>query len=158
MSKIFETNSEITELAREKWSETGLEHIGINLKLISVPKAKFALKVNRASATTNFLTKNDLIITVYEQVFERLPENDKKVLMEGCMSNISYNDERDKITVDTEFSHELFRMRKKYPNYVDIAETVQIIIEQIEEEEKQRKEEEKMRKAEARAAKKKNNG
>lgn len=156
MSKIFETNSEIIELAKEEWSETGLEHLGINLKLISVPKAKFVLKVNRANATTNFLTKNDLIITVYEEAFERLPEGHKRILMEGCMSNISYNSERDKIIVDTEFSHELFRMRHKYDNYVDIAEEAEIIINQIEEEEKERKEAEKAQKAAAREAKKKN--
>ena len=156
MSKIFETNNEIIELANEEWSKTGLEHIGLNLKLISVPKAKFVLKANRANATTNFLAKNDLIITVYEEAFERLPEGHKQILMEGCMSNISYDNERDKITVDTEFSHELFRMRRKYGNYIDIAEEAEIVINQIEEEEKERKEAEKAQKAAAREAKKKN--
>ena len=70
--------------------------------------------------------------------------------MEGCMSNISYDNERDKITVDTEFSHELFRMRRKYGNYIDIAEEAEIVINQIEEEEKERKEAEKAQKAAAR--------
>lgn len=146
MSKIFETNADIIELAREKWSETGLEHIGINLKLISVPKAKFALKVNRANATTNFLTKNDLIITVYEQVFERLSVEDKNILMEGCMSNISYDNEHDKIIVETDIAKEIFRMRRKYPNYVDILEEAYIVINQIEDEEQQKKEAERLAK------------
>jgi hypothetical protein len=148
MNKIFETSEEIVELARKKWSETGLEHIGINLKLISVPKAKFALKVNRANATTNFLTKNDLIITVYEQVLDRLSDEHKEILMEGALSNISYDTEKDKIVVDTDFAREIFRMRRKYQNYVDVAEESYIVIETIEEEEKQRKEAERLAKKE----------
>jgi hypothetical protein len=60
--------------------------------------------------------------------------------------------------VESDIAKELFRMRKKYENYVDIMETSYAIIEQIEEEEKQKKEEEKMRKAAEKAAKKKNKG
>ena len=80
------------------------------------------------------------------------------VYLKGNGSNISYDTDKDKVAVESDIAKEMFRMRKKYENYVDILETSYIIIDEIEEEEKQRKEEEKIRKAEERAAKKKNNG
>jgi hypothetical protein len=56
------------------------------------------------------------------------------------LSNISYDTEKDKLNVEMDFAKEIFRMRRKYPNYVDIAEESYIVIEQIEDEERQRKE------------------
>jgi len=76
--------------------------------------------------------------------------------MEGAISNITYDTEKDKLNVEGDIARELFRMRRKYHNYVDIMEASYIVVDSIEEEEKQRKEEEKMRKAEERAAKKRN--
>jgi hypothetical protein len=78
--------------------------------------------------------------------------------MEGAISNISYNTEKDKLNVEGDIAKEIFRMRRKHENYVDVMETSYMVIEQIEDEEKRRKEEEKLRKAEERAAKKRNNG
>jgi hypothetical protein len=60
--------------------------------------------------------------------------------MEGALSNISYDTEKDKLNVEMDFAKEIFRMRRKHPNYVDIAEESYIVIEQIEDEERQRKE------------------
>lgn len=154
--KIFETSKDIIELAEKKFWETSLAQLGVNLKILSVTKSKNVLKISRASAITQALTKKDVILTVYEEAFDRLSDEFKEKLIEGAISNIAYDTEKDKLSVEGDIAKELFRMRKKYQNYVDIVETSYLVIEQIEEEEKQRKEEEKMRKAEARAAKKKN--
>jgi hypothetical protein len=77
--------------------------------------------------------------------------------MEGAISNITYDSEKDKINVEGDIAKEIFRLRKKYDNYVDAVETSYIVMQQIEDEEKQRKEEEKMRKAAEKAAKKNQN-
>jgi hypothetical protein len=69
-------------------------------------------------------------------------------LLEGAISNISYDTEKDKLNVENDFAKEIFRMRRKYPNYVDVAEESYIVIEQIEDEEKRRKEEERLAKKE----------
>lgn len=148
MSKLFNTSDDIKELILENWSETGLEHIGINLKIISTPKAKTILKAQRANATTHFLTQKDIIITVFEEAFDRLTDEHKNILAEGCLSNISYDSEKDRINVESDFAKEIFRMRKKYDNYVDIAEESYLIVEQIEDEEKRKKEEERLAKKE----------
>ena len=156
MAKIFETSQDIAELAQEKFEDTGLAQMGINLKVLSVTKSKSVLKVSRANATTHFLTDKDVILVVYEEAFDRLSDEFKNKLMEGAISNISYDTEKDKLNVEGDIAKEMFRMRRKYENYVDAMETSYIVIEQIEDEEKRRKEEEKLKKAEERAAKKKN--
>lgn len=154
MSKFFETSQDIKDLAQEKWEDTGLAQMGIDLKLISTPKAKTILKVQRANATTHFLTKKDLILIVFEEAFDRLTDEYKNLLMEGAISNIFYDSEKDKLNVESDFSREIFRMRKKYPNYVDVAETSYAIVEVIEEEEKRRKENERLAKKEKKNNKK----
>ena len=158
MAKIFETSQDIAELAQDKFEDTSLAQVGINLKVLSVTKAKQILKVSRANATTQFLTKKDVILIIYEEAFDRLSDEFKEKLMEGALSNIAYDSEKDKLNVEGDFAKEVFRMRRKYENYVDIAETSYMVIEQIEDEEKRRKEEEKLRKAEERAAKKHKQG
>lgn len=146
--KLFETSADIAELAQEKFEDTSLAQMGIDLKVISTTKAKSILKVQRANATTHFLTKKDVVLTVYEEAFDRLTDEHKHLLMEGAISNISYDTEKDKLLVESDFSKEIFRMRRKYPNYVDVAEQSYIVIEQIEDEEKRRKEEERLAKKE----------
>lgn len=148
MAKLFKTGEDIVELARDKFEDAGLPQIGINLTILSTPKAKTVLKVSRANATTHFLTQKDVILLVYEEAFDRLPDDAKNVLMEGVLSNVSYDTEKDKLNVEGDIAREIFRMRKKYPEYVDMIETSYMIIEDIEEEERRRKEEERLAKRE----------
>jgi len=154
--KIYETSNDIAELCQTKWEETGLAQMGIELKLLSVTKAKNVLKASKAGATINYLTRKDAFLVIYEEAFDRLSDEFKEKLIEGCLSNISYDTEHDKLNVETDIAKEMFRMRRKYENYIDIMEASYLTIEQIEDEERQKKEEEKARKAAAREAKKRN--
>lgn len=154
--KIYETSADIAELCQAKWEETGLAQMGIELKLLSVTKAKNVLKASKAGATINYLTKKDAFLIIYEEAFDRLSDEYKERILEGALSNISYDTDKDKLNVETDIAKELFRMRRKYENYVDIMEASYLVINQIEEEEKERKEAEKAKKAAAREAKKKN--
>lgn len=156
MAKFFEASQDIAELVQSKWENTGLAQMGIELKLISVTKAKNVLKASKAGATINYLTKKDAFLIIYEEAFERLSDEYKERILEGALSNISYDTDKDKLNVETDIAKELFRMRRKYENYVDIMEASYLVINQIEEEEKERKEAEKAKKAAAREAKKKN--
>ena len=154
--KFFETSGDIAELIQSKWEETSLPQMGIELKLISVTKAKNVLKASKAGATINYLTKKDAFLIIYEEAFDRLSDEYKERIIEGALSNISYDTDKDKLNVETDIAKELFRMRRKYENYIDIIEASYLVINQIEEEEKERKEAEKAQKAAAREAKKKN--
>jgi hypothetical protein len=146
--KLFETSGDIVELANGIFEETGLPQLGVELKIISTTKAKSILKVQRANATTHFLTKKDVVLIVYEEAFDRLTDEHKTLLLTGALSNVAYDTEKDKLLVEMDFAKEIFRMRRKYPNYVDVAEESYIIIEQIEDEERRRKEEERLAKKE----------
>ena len=142
--KLFATSEDILQMAMDKFEATGLMQVGLNLKVMSTTKSKDVLKVSKASATTQFLSKNtDIILVVYEEAFDRLPGNLQAKLMEGALSNVSYDNEKDKINVDTSQYGEIMRMRQKYEDYVDIVETAMTVIQSIEEEEKKRKEMEK---------------
>ena len=141
MAKFFETSADIAELAQDKFEDTGLAQMGIELKVISVTKAKNVLKASKAGATIQYLTKKDAILIVYEEVFDRLSDEYKEKLMEGALSNISYDTEKDRLNVETDIAKEIFRMRQKYENYVDMVEASYLVAQQIEDEEKQRKEE-----------------
>ena len=154
--KIYETSADIAELCQAKWEETGLAQMGIELKLLSVTKAKNVLKASKAGATINYLTKKDAFLIIYEEAFDRLSDEYKEKIIEGALSNISYDTDKDKLNVETDIAKELFRMRRKYENYIDIMEASYLVINQIEEEEKERKEAEKAQKAAVREAKKKN--
>ena len=140
MAKFFETSQDIAELVQSKWENTGLAQMGIELKLISVTKAKNVLKASKAGATINYLTKKDAFLIIYEEAFDRLSDEYKERILEGALSNISYDTDKDKLNVETDIAKELFRMRRKYENYVDIMEASYLVINQIEEEEKERKE------------------
>ena len=157
MAKFFETSEDIASLAQAMFEETSLPQMGIELKIISTTKSKNILKASKASATVQYLTKRDALLVIYEEAFDRLSDEMKEKLMEGALSNISYDDEKDKVNVEGDIAKEIFRMRKKYDNYVDMLEASYLAVEQIEEEEKQKKEEEKARKAEMRKNKQ-NNG
>lgn len=152
MAKIFETSKDFLELAQSKFEDAGLMHT-VSLRVLSTKKAKNVLKVSRANAILNGVTRDDVVLIIYEEALDRLSDEFKEKLMEGVFSNVSYDSEKDKVIVENDIAKEIFRMRRKYDNYVDILESSYVAMEQIEEEEKQRKEEEKARKAEERAAK-----
>jgi hypothetical protein len=144
MAKLFKTSEDIVQMAEDKFEETSLPQIGINLKVISMTKANEVLKVSKASATTEFLTKSSDMVTlfVYEDAFDRLTDEQKYKLMEGALSNISFDSEKDKLNVDNSRYGEFIRMRRKYEDYGDIIEESIMVIEQLADEEKRAKEEE----------------
>ena len=115
MAKIFQTSDDIVELAEDVFDSTGLPQVGINLKVMSVTKSKDVLKVTKANATTEFLTnKKDMVtLYVYEEAFDRLTDEQKNKLMEGVLSNISYDSEKDKLNIDNSRYGEAIRIRRK---------------------------------------------
>ena len=79
--KFFETSQDIAELAQAKFEETGLPQMGVDLKIISITKAKNVLKASKAGATVNYLTKKDAFLIIYEEAFDRLSDEYKERLM-----------------------------------------------------------------------------
>lgn len=139
MAKLFETSEEFVDLIHEKFSDTGLDTIGINLKVLSISKQREMVKVSKTSATTAFLTHKDLQITLYEEAFEKLPKDAQERLIETALSNVWYDNDKDKLNVESNPLVQIFSMRKKYPHIVDDLEAAHLTIQQMEDEEKERK-------------------
>ncbi len=147
MAKLFETSADVAAIINDKFQNTELPQVGVELKVLSTTKAKNVVKVTRANAVTHALTKKDVIMIVYEEAFDRLTDDYKDKLVEGALSNIFYDCEKDKLNVEGDIAKEMFTMRHKYHDYVDAMEASYLVVSQIEDEEKQKKEEEKARKA-----------
>ena len=164
MAKLFKTSDDIYEFITNEWSNTESSKIGVRLKVISTQKAKQILKLSKASATTEYLIREQDVLTlvVYEEAWDRLSEMNKILLLKGIFSVVSYDTEKERLIIDNRPYADLFNMRhtkdangNEYLDQYDNAlETCSLLLQQIEDEQKQAKEEEKARKAEERAAKK----
>lgn len=152
MAKLFDTTEEYAELIHDQFDKTGLGPMGINLKVLSISKQKEIIKVSKTSATTAFLTHNDIQVTLFEEAFERLPEDMRIRLVETALSNVWYDSDKDKLNVETNPFVQIFNMRRKYPTIVDDLEAAHLAIKQLEDEEKERKAAEKENKKAKREA------
>ena len=116
MAKFFETNEEYVDLVVNKFNETGLNSMGFVIKVMSVNKSKNIVKVSKANATAEFLMKKDGLITliIYEAAFDRLPTDAQEQLIEMALSNIYYDSDKDKLSIETNPHIEVMNMRKKY--------------------------------------------
>ena len=164
MAKLFKTSADIYEFITTEWSNTESSKIGVRLKVISTQKAKQILKLSKASATTEYLIREQDVLTlvVYEEAWDRLSEMNKILLLKGIFSVVSYDTEKERLIIDNRPYADLFNMRhtkdangnEYLDKYDNALETCALLLQQIEDEQKQAKEEEKARKAEERAAKK----
>lgn len=164
MAKLFKTSEDVFDFITNEWDNTNCSNIGVNLKIVSTPKSKQLLKLSKASATTEFLIREDDVITlvVYEEAWNRLDDLNKLLLIKGVFSTVSYDFDHEKLVIDNRPYADLFNMRHatdangeeyldKYDNALEIAS---LTISQIEDEERQKKEEEKEKKRLEKEAKK----
>jgi len=151
MAKIFETREEIIEMVADAFDKAGLTNYGLNLRVMSLTKAKDVIKVTKANATTEFLTKKDSIIQVfiYEAAFDRLDDNAKRLLIEMALTNVSVDIEKGKVNIETNPFVQVFNMARKYGNgFLNTLEYSYAAIKQIEEEAEAEKENNKRKKKE----------
>ena len=160
MAKLFKTSDDVYEFITNEWEQTDTSKIGVRLKVISTSKARQILKLSKVSATTEYLIREQDVITlvVYEDAWDKLSDVDKILLLRGLFSVVSYDTEKERIVIDNRPYADLFNMRHSkdangneyLDKYDNTLETCSLLLQQIEEQEK----EEKMRKAEEKKAKK----
>ena len=160
MAKLFKTSDDVYEFITNEWEQTDTSKTGVRLKVISTSKARQILKLSKVSATTEYLIREQDVITlvVYEDAWDKLSDVDKILLLRGLFSVVSYDTEKERIVIDNRPYADLFNMRHSkdangneyLDKYDNTLETCSLLLQQIEEQEK----EEKMRKAEEKKAKK----
>lgn len=141
MSKLFQSSDYVEEMAEDAFNNASLNGL-VRLNVISTSKAKELIKVSKVTPETEFLINKEGVVTltVFEKAFERLDEDSQKKIMEGAVSCINYDSEKDKISIDKSELNMVNRMRHKYTNDIlDIFEGGVMAIQQVEEEEKEEK-------------------
>ena len=133
---------EIQELVENVAKEMGLTEIGIEFQALNVSRAKEVVKVQKASEVTEILSNKEtlIIVIVYEEAFNRVTEKDRWMWIRQALDRISYDMEKDKVSLVTPMVSVPLGFYQKYGNVaLENAELALLTIQQIEDEAKQRK-------------------
>ena len=158
--KHFELTEENQQLFIDLFDETGLNNY-MQLKLIGIAKSKEVIKVAKPNDVAKYVghLPDDMVtIIVYEEAFDRLDEENKKLLISDALNMITYDSEKDKIGIGVPQIVVTVGGRQKYGDeLINAAEMGVLAIQQIDDEKQQAKEEERARKAAEKAAKNQRN-
>lgn len=142
MAKVFEASEELTKVANEVFEKTDLHANGLKLRVLAITKSAVLAKAAKPSATADYLLGNNgntITLTLLESVITEMESADQYILIEGALSGVSYDYEKEKINVDNNVYNEVIRMTNKYSNYIKILEKGKLIKEQQEEQAKELK-------------------
>jgi hypothetical protein len=141
MAKFFKTSEDIKNIFEEEFSKVGLEQV-VSLNVIGCLKSKDLIKVKKESPTGEFLLNESPLVNVivYEEAFDRLDDDTKKIIAEMMISAISYDGEKDKLNIEGDTVRLILNMRRKYGD--DILNNIELpyhVLDEIAQEEKERK-------------------
>lgn len=100
---IFEEiNEETKEILDSVIEKTNIE-MYMNIYYFSVPQQKQIFKVKKLGILGESVSKKSstVCICVNENIFERLNPNQQRMLAEDAINQILYDDEKDKITIES---------------------------------------------------------
>ena len=155
MAKLTMASPELEKLVQEVAQEMGLTQMGVEFQALNAKKSKEIVKVSKANEVTEILSdkENLVVVIAYEEAFDRVDDQTKWMWIRMALDCVSYDAEKDKISLSTPTITIPLGFYQKYGNLaVQKAELALLTIQQIQDEEKQRKAEEKALKK----AKKKN--
>ena len=97
-----EVSDDVRAVLDEVVEQTNLENF-MNIYYYAVPKQKGVIKVSKLNPIGEAVSKKPgtVVITVAEEIFERLNPNQQKMLVEDAINQISYDDEKDKIGIES---------------------------------------------------------
>lgn len=96
-----EVSDDVRVVLDEVVEQTNLENF-MNIYYYAVSKQKGVIKVSKLNQMGEAVSKKPgtVVITVAEEIFERLDPNQQKMLVEDAINQISYDDEKDKISIE----------------------------------------------------------
>lgn len=96
-----EVSDDVRVVLDEVVEQTNLENF-MNIYYYAVSKQKGVIKVSKLNPIGEAVSKKPgtIVITVAEEIFERLDPNQQKMLVEDAINQISYDDEKDKISIE----------------------------------------------------------
>ena len=136
-----EVSDDVRAVLDEVVGQTNLENF-MNIYYYAVPKQKTVIKVTKLNPIGEAVSKKPCtaVITVAEEIFERLSPNQQKMLAEDAINQILYDDEKDKITIDAPaITMTLDGWRKYGAELANAYETSLLTVQQLEEEKREAK-------------------
>ena len=99
MAKYFDLMEDLEGYFTRAFSAAGLERV-VNLRVIGCQNQKNVYEPpKKVTGVYNFLTKEDVVITVNEQIFEMLEESHRVMIAEEAIAHISFDFEKDKLSI-----------------------------------------------------------
>jgi TRAP-type C4-dicarboxylate transport system substrate-binding protein len=98
MAKFEEPFEDTQALFNEVISDAGLDNY-LNITVLSNNTAKEIFKVNKANELLKHITKFDVIIVLNEKIFDQLPDDQKRIVVEEAVAYISFDTEKDKLVI-----------------------------------------------------------
>jgi hypothetical protein len=152
-----ELDESLEKKVKELASAAGLREMGITIEPIALNSKKSYGEVIKANElVTLFTGDSDMVcVAINEELFENLDDQSQTVLIESLLSQISYDNEKEKIVITKPELNVGLGMYHKYKEVaVQKLELAYYTLQQMEEKKKAEKEAKKA----ARAEKKKNKG
>lgn len=146
MAKLTMASPDLEKLVQEVAQEMGLTQMGIEFQALNAKKSKEVVKISKANEVTEILSdKENLVVVIcYEEAFDRVEEKERWMWIRQALDKVSYDPEKDKISLTTPMVSVPLGFYQKYGNVaLQNAELALLTIQQIEDEEKERKEAEK---------------
>ena len=145
MSKYSrDLSDDLVKLVEDAVAKAGLEQLGIRVEAIRLNKSKNAYgEVLKGNDLVKLFTNGEDVIAValFEDLFDRLDEKNKKLLIESLVAQISYDFDKDKLVITKpELNVPLGMYRKYGTDAVSATEMALMTVEQINEEKKAEKE------------------
>jgi hypothetical protein len=140
MAKFEKISQETQELFDGLISSYGIDNY-INIEVLSLNTLKQLTSVVKANELTRHKTNIDIFILVNENIFDKLEDNDKKIMAEHAIAGVSYNTERDKLEIKNPDIIGYSGVLKKYGNdeFLRVNELVNLIFKQEKDKESDKK-------------------
>ena len=141
MAKLFKLSDETQNLIDKVAAEFGLSNY-VNIKCFGINKQKQVIKVKKESPTEEGMGNSTdcVIMVVAEDILIRLNEEQQDLLVRDALSQVFYDDEKDRILVmQPELCVTLGGWQKWGDKLITAQETAILARQQMEEEERERK-------------------
>lgn len=138
MAKFFELSDDNLNIVDETFQATGLNNY-MEMQALGISKSKTLIKIQRNNPVTEYLAKapDSINIQIYEEAFDRLDEPTKRLLLEDAFAEVSYDTEKDKITIGAQKICVTVGGRARHgEKLINAAEAGVLAIQQIDDEKK----------------------
>jgi len=141
MAKFTKASEDIEAIVNDVAQEIGLTNF-MEFEALHMPKAKDVVTVTKASALAEYLSKREdlVLVIVREDAFDLVDEDTKKLWIRMAMDSVSYDSEKDRITIGVPSITIPVGFYERYKEKaIESALLARYTLSQIEDAEKQRK-------------------